>query len=62
MLAPVKVLYLPDPGELAVECFGPERASELLAGGAATPLSQVIADVLTATPPTGQTELAQSPG
>jgi predicted ATPase/class 3 adenylate cyclase len=51
MLAPVKVLHLPDPGELAVERLGAARASELLAEGAATPLSQVVAEVLAAPPP-----------
>ena len=53
MLAPVKVLHLPDPGELAAEHFGAERAEELLAIGAATPLSDVLAEVLAAPPPTG---------
>jgi len=62
MLAPVKVLHLPDPGDLAAERFGPARASELLAAGAATPLSKVIADVLAATPPTGHAEAASRPG
>ncbi len=53
MLAPVKVLHLPDPADLALECFGPERARELLAAGAAMPRSQVVADVLAAPAPTG---------
>jgi class 3 adenylate cyclase len=51
MLAPVKVLHLPDPGELAAGRFGPERARELLAIGATMPVSQVVADVLAASPP-----------
>ncbi len=53
MLAPVKVLHLPDPGDLAQEHFGPERAAELMASGAAIPVSQVIAEVLAAPAPTG---------
>ena len=53
MLAPVKVLHLPDPSDLVTERFGAERARELLAQGAATPRSQVIADVLAASPLTG---------
>ena len=54
MLAPVKVLHLPDPGELAAERFGTVHAAELLAVGAATPLADVIAEVLAAPTPTGQ--------
>ncbi len=46
MLAPVKVLHLPDPAELAVERLGPERAEELLREGASTPLDGVIDEVL----------------
>ena len=53
MLAPVKVLHLPDPGDLAHEHFGPERAAELMASGAAIPVSQVIAEVFAAPAPTG---------
>jgi hypothetical protein len=52
MLAPVKVLHLPDPAGLAAERFGPERARELLAIGAAVPLPRVIDEVLAAPPPT----------
>jgi predicted ATPase/class 3 adenylate cyclase len=46
MLAPVKVLHMPDPAELVAERFGPERARELLAAGARIPLNEVIAGVL----------------
>ncbi|HZC32142.1 MAG TPA: adenylate/guanylate cyclase domain-containing protein [Candidatus Bathyarchaeia archaeon] len=53
MLAPVKVLHLPDPAELAAELFGADRARELLDAGAAVPIAQVIAEILAATPPTG---------
>jgi predicted ATPase/class 3 adenylate cyclase len=62
MMAPVKVLHLPDPGDLAAEHFGPERALELLAIGAAIPLSQVIAEVLAASSPTGPAVGASNPG
>ncbi len=61
MLAPVKVLHLPDPGDLAAERFGVERADELLAVGAATPLSDVIAEVLAASPPTRPAEASSQP-
>jgi hypothetical protein len=46
MLAPVTVLHLPDPKGLAEERLGPDRAGELLATGAATPLADVIDEVL----------------
>ena len=51
MLAPVKVLHLPDPGETAAERFGPERAAALMAEGAGTPLVEIIAAVLAAAVP-----------
>ena len=53
MLAPVKVLHLREPEELAVERLGRERATELLAEGAASPIRQVVDEVLDAPPPTG---------
>ena len=46
MLAPVKVLHLPDPGELAVERLGAARATGLLASGEATPQADIIGEVL----------------
>jgi predicted ATPase len=49
MLAPVRVLHLPEPRDLAIERLGEERANELLLAGAAMPVHQVIDDVL-ATP------------
>jgi predicted ATPase/class 3 adenylate cyclase len=52
MLAPVKVLHLQDPEQLAIERFGEERARELLAIGADAPIDQIIAEVLAAPPPT----------
>lgn len=51
MLAPVKVLHLPDPKGLAIERLGEARAEELLREGADTPVEQVIADVLAAPGP-----------
>jgi predicted ATPase/class 3 adenylate cyclase len=51
MLAPVKVLHLPDPADLAAERFGAERAAELLAEGEAIPIAEVIAGVLAAPGP-----------
>ncbi|HTC85306.1 MAG TPA: hypothetical protein VK656_01285, partial [Candidatus Acidoferrum sp.] len=46
MLAPVKVLHLPDPGVLTREQLGPERGAELLAAGAAMTEEAIIAEVL----------------
>ena len=51
MLAPVKVLHLPDPRGLAIGRLGQERAEELLREGADTPIDQVIASVLAAPGP-----------
>ena len=52
MLAPVTVLHLPDPAELASKAFGAERAAELLRDADALPIAQVIAEVVAAEPPT----------
>ena len=51
MLAPVKVLHLREPRELAVERLGAARAEELMAEGAAMPTAQVIEHVLAAPAP-----------
>ena len=51
MLAPVKVLHMPDPRDLAVERLGAGRAEELFRDGAAAPVEQVIAEVLAAPGP-----------
>ena len=51
MLAPVRVLHLRDPAELAVERLGEEQATELMNAGADTPLSQVVDEVLSAPAP-----------
>jgi predicted ATPase/class 3 adenylate cyclase len=51
MLAPVKVLHMPEPKGLAIERLGEERARELLAIGADTPVAQIIAEVLAAPGP-----------
>ena len=48
MLAPVRVLHLPDPGERTMERLGPERGRALLDEGAATPVDQVIEQILAA--------------
>ncbi len=60
MLAPVKVLHLPDPADLAAERFGTARAAELLADGEAIPIDEVVAQVLAAKP-SMRTALAGSP-
>lgn len=46
MLAPVKVLHLPDPVETAVARLGPERAAELMAVGEDTAVEDLVALVL----------------
>ena len=46
MVAPAKVLHLPDPAGLALEVLGQERGSLLLAEGAALAIPEVIAQVL----------------
>lgn len=51
MLAPVKVLHMPEPSDLAIERLGADRARELLEVGATTALDQVIAEVLAAPAP-----------
>jgi predicted ATPase/class 3 adenylate cyclase len=45
MLAPVEVLHLPDPGHLAVETLGAERAAELIAAGDPMSLADALAQV-----------------
>ena len=51
MLAPVKVLHLPEPRDLAIERLGEARATELLEDGAAAPVDEIIAEVLAAPAP-----------
>jgi tetratricopeptide (TPR) repeat protein len=46
MLAPVKVLHLPDPVETAVARLGPERAAELMAIGEDTAVADLVGLVL----------------
>jgi hypothetical protein len=49
MLAPVRVLHLRDPRELATEQLGEDRAAELMAEGDAMTLDGAVA-LLAATP------------
>jgi tetratricopeptide (TPR) repeat protein len=51
MLAPVRVLHLRDPAEIAVERLGGQRANELMDAGADEPLAQIIEEVLAAPAP-----------
>jgi hypothetical protein len=51
MLAPVKVLHMPDPRHLAIERLGAEKAEELLRDGAAAPVDEIIREVLAAPAP-----------
>jgi predicted ATPase len=50
MLAPVKVLHLPDPAALAAEAFGPAAAEERLGAGASAPVADIVAEILAAPP------------
>jgi predicted ATPase/class 3 adenylate cyclase len=45
MMAPVMVLHLPDPRELATEHLGRERAEQLIAAGAATPVMDLVTEL-----------------
>jgi tetratricopeptide (TPR) repeat protein len=51
MIAPTKVLHLPDGRDLAAEILGADRARELMAAGAATPVARVIEEILAAPTP-----------
>jgi predicted ATPase/class 3 adenylate cyclase len=51
MVAPVHVLHLPDPRETAAERLGAERAAELMAEGARTPVATIVEEVLAAPAP-----------
>jgi predicted ATPase/class 3 adenylate cyclase len=51
MLAPVEVLHLPDPGQLATERLGAERTAELIAAGDEMRLADVVAEVIAAARP-----------
>ncbi len=46
MIAPVKVLHLPDPAGMATERLGPARTAELLAEGELIPIPDIIEQVL----------------
>jgi predicted ATPase/class 3 adenylate cyclase len=46
MVAPTKVLHLPEPADLSAEALGTDRAAMFMAEGAATDLGQVINSVL----------------
>jgi hypothetical protein len=52
LLAPVKVLHLPDPTETAIAKLGEARARELLDQGASTPL-EIVTEQLLAMPAPG---------
>jgi hypothetical protein len=61
MLAPVRVLHLDDPAQTTIQRFGAARAAELMAEGAATPLHDIIAEVLATAPPARPLGLAPDP-
>jgi predicted ATPase/class 3 adenylate cyclase len=51
MLAPVRVLHLPEPRDLAIERLGEARAEELIAEGAAMPFEEIVELALSAAAP-----------
>jgi predicted ATPase/class 3 adenylate cyclase len=57
MLAPVKVLHLRDPRDLAIERLGEERAEQLLADAATIPATQMVEEIFAAAPPTASVPL-----
>jgi predicted ATPase/class 3 adenylate cyclase len=48
MIAPVKVLHLPDGGDVSREVLGAERAKALMAVGAATPIAGILDEAMAA--------------
>jgi predicted ATPase/class 3 adenylate cyclase len=62
MVAPVTVLHLRDPREMAVERLGRDRATELMHDGAMTPIAEIIAAVTEARVPAGAPAPATSAG
>ena len=50
MLAPVKVLHLPDPALLATQAFGQAGAEQRLQRGTSAPVADVVAEILAAPP------------
>jgi len=48
MIAPVKVLHLPDGGDVSREVLGAERAKALMAAGAAMPIAGILDEVIAA--------------
>jgi predicted ATPase/class 3 adenylate cyclase len=53
MIAPVKVLHLPAGPDLAIERLGADRAADLMADGAATPVLRIVEEILAAPAPGG---------
>jgi predicted ATPase/class 3 adenylate cyclase len=51
MIAPVHVLHLPDPRDLATERLGAKRAAALLADGDAADVGEIVAEILGAPGP-----------
>ena len=60
MLAPVKVLHLREPRDLAIERLGPERAAQLIDEGATIPISRMVDEVFEAAAPSGATPLVST--
>ena len=50
MIAPTRVLHLPEPAELATDRLGPERAEALFAEGASLPIPDIIDVILSVDP------------
>jgi predicted ATPase/class 3 adenylate cyclase len=57
MLAPVKVLHLRDPRDLAIERLGEERANQVIDESSTIPISQMVDEIFAAPPPSGSVPL-----
>lgn len=63
MVAPARVLHLPDPVALARESVGSPRVEELLAEGGGAPVESIVEEVLAApAPPEGARPAVPSEG
>ena len=60
MLAPVKVLHLREPRDLAIERLGPERAAQLIDEAATIPINRMVEEVFAAPAPSGSTPLVST--
>ena len=60
MLAPVKVLHLREPRDLAIERLGADRAAQLIDEAATIPINRMVEEVFAAPAPSGSTPLVST--